>query len=112
MKLQKNSYKAGGVSVGSCKYSDLCTIVETLLPGNFNPSVCPPELAPFGIDCTCPFNLKAGPLDISNQVLNLPDASQTIATFLASGDFDINIKLADSVGSISCVNIGFSVRPR
>jgi hypothetical protein len=86
--------------------------LEVLLPLAFNPTVCPPELAPFGIDCTCPLKMKAGLINIEKIPLAVPDASQTIATFLASGDFDIQIKLADDSGSISCVKIGFTVKPR
>jgi len=66
---------------------------------------------PIGIDCTCPFKVKKGLITVNNNVLDLPDASTTVATFLASGDFDVSIKLADDLGSLSCVNIGFSVRP-
>lgn len=112
IKLPIRCYVAGGVQVGSCKYTDLCKILETLLPHAFNPQVCPPELLPSGIDCTCPLKIKKGLINIDKVPLVVPDASQTIATFLASGDFDIQIKLADDAGSISCVKIGFSVRPR
>jgi hypothetical protein len=51
-------YQAAGIFVGSCTYNDLCTIIQNLLPNNFNPNVCAPELAEFGIKCTCPFGLK------------------------------------------------------
>ena len=104
-------YLAAGVYVGSCTYDDLCAIVQQLLPDNFRPDICPAELAPFGIDCTCPFKIKAGDLNVDDVVLNLIDASTSAFTFLASGDFDINIKIKDAIGEYSCVNIKFTVKP-
>ena len=80
------------------------------MPASFNPTVCPAGVKEYGIDCTCPFKLKAGMIDI-NQNLNLPDASKTVATFLASGDFEISFKAADSKGPYSCVNLKFTVKP-
>ena len=102
---------AAGISVGSCVYDDLCKVVQTLLPDSYNPATCPKELADYGIDCTCPFTFKTGDLAI-NQVLDLPDASKTIATFLTNGDFDVSIKASDSVGPYACLNIKFTVKKK
>ena len=103
---------ASGIWVGSCVYSDLCVVIRELLPDNFNPDVCLPELLDFGIDCTCPLKLKKGLIDMDSLKLDLPDASTTIFTFLASGEFDITAKMSDQKGSYSCVVLKFSVRPR
>ena len=97
----------------SCDYADLCTLVKTLLPDSFNPQVCAqyPTLLQYGIDCNCPFNIVSGFINIPDILLDIPDASQSIATFLASGDFDITMKTADPQGDIANVQIQFSVKP-
>ena len=102
---------ASGVYVGSCVYDDLCSIISQLIPDSFNPTACPPELAQFGIDCTCPFKVPAGNVNIEDTLAELPDASTSIATFLASGDFDITIKTEDVLGKYACVRIKFTVKP-
>ena len=55
------------------------------------------------------FNLKINNLIILK--IDLPDFSQSIFTFLASGDFDIKVVTSDSVGSYGCLNIKFTVKP-
>ncbi len=99
---------ASGVYVGSCTYDDLCKIIATLVPTSFNPQACPPSLAQYGIDCTCPFKLRAGDILVDNIDVELPDASTSVATFLASGDFDVTIKASDNTGPFGCLNIKFS----
>ena len=86
----------------------MCAVVKSLLPDSFNPQACPPALAEYGIDCTCPFKIRSGDILIDNIDLDLPDASTSIATFLASGDFDVTIKTSDTAGPYGCVNIKFS----
>ena len=98
--------------VGSCVYTDLCKIVEQLLPESFSPATCPPELADYGIDCTCPFKIREGLIEIIDNEMNLPDASASIASFLASGDFDITIKTEDASGPFGNVRIQFTVKPK
>lgn len=44
--------------------------------------------------------------------MNLPDASASIASFLASGDFDITIKTEDASGPFGNVRIQFTVKPK
>ncbi len=77
----------------------------------FTPDNCPPQLLQFGIDCNCPFNIKAGDLDI-NEKLVLPDAGATVANWLSSGNFDVQIDTRDSKGSYACLKIKFSVKPK
>ena len=54
---------------------------------------CPPELAEWGIDCNCPFNIPAQSVE-GNISLDVPDLSTTIVSFLASGDFDIKAQIS------------------
>ena len=103
-------YIASGVYVGSCTYDDICDIIKSLLP-NFTPDSCPASLAVYGIDCNCPFNIKAGKVELLSEQLDLPDASQSVATFLASGDFDIKMSASDAIGSYGCINFKFTVKP-
>ena len=46
-----------------------------------------------------------------DETFEVPDASATIASFLASGDFDIKIDTKDANGPYGCVNIKFAVKP-
>jgi hypothetical protein len=52
-------------------------------------------LAQYGIDCKCPFDIKPQQLNIIDHPLDIPDASQTAATFLASGNFNITVSVRD-----------------
>jgi len=112
LKIPIRCYLAAGIFVGSCSYTDLCKIVEQLVPDSFNPTACPPELLDFGIDCKCPFSIRDGLIEIIDTILDLPDASQSIATFLASGDFDITIKTQDASGPFANIRIQFTVKPK
>ncbi|CAF0739801.1 unnamed protein product [Brachionus calyciflorus] len=109
LKLPIRCYLAAGIYVGSCTYDDLCKIIESLLP-SFSPETCPPTVAQYGIDCNCPFQIKTGLIDIEEH-FDVPDATQTIASFLASGDFEIKIDTKDANGAFGCVNIKFAVKP-
>jgi len=109
--LPVRCYLAGGFHVGSCTYDDICEIIDFLLGSTtFNPENCAPSLAEFGIDCTCPFNIRDGDVNI-DAPMDLPDASTTAATFLASGDFDITVKGSDPRGDFGCLNLKFTVEP-
>ena len=92
----------------------MCTLVKSLIPDSFNPAYCAqfPMLLDYGIDCNCPFNVKSGFINLQDITLIIPDASQSIATFLASGDFDINITdIADPKGPIANIQVQFSAKP-
>ena len=91
IQLPVKCYVLNGQNVGSCMYSDLCSFLQDIL-AEFQPDNCPPALAQYGIDCTCPFNIETQRLNIIDEPLDLPDASQTAASFMASGNFDITIK--------------------
>ena len=111
------SYLAAGIYVGSCIYSDLCKTIEHFNPDFFNPTACPPELADFGIDCTCPFNIRSGLIEFIDQDLIIEDHST--ATTLGfnnllfnSGDYDVIIKTEDASGPFASVRIQYTVKPK
>jgi hypothetical protein len=112
--LPVRCYLVNGNSVGSCTYPSLCKLLQDLLP-EFRPETCSPTLTPFGIDCRCPFNIPTQDLKLVNELLNIPDASQTAASFLATGDFNITV-IARDTDNLSapqpygCGNIGFTVK--
>ena len=51
-------------------------MIQTLIP-DFSPEKCEPELAQYGIDCKCPLAIKAGLVDLVNEVLG-----NNISTFV------------------------------
>ena len=67
-------------------------------------------MAQYGIDCNCPFNIPAGQITIRDEKLVLPDAQATIASFMATGDFDIQLDTYDAVGPYASLTIGFTVK--
>ena len=90
-----------GLSVGSCSYADLCKNVLNDI-ADINNTNCPPELADWGIDCNCPFNVPAQTVDGSLDV-DIGDLSVSIVSFLANGDFDITAKVNDNRGQhVAC----------
>lgn len=103
-------YKVDGIEVGSCTYADLCLVLKTMLP-SFKPDTCPKPMAQYGIDCTCPFNIPAGQLSISRERIELPDAKSSIANFMASGDFSIQLDAHDDAGLYGSLIIKFTVKP-
>ena len=48
--------------VGSCTYADACKDVMQDMAG-VTAENCPPELADWGIDCNCPFDLPVQTVD-------------------------------------------------
>jgi hypothetical protein len=108
---------SSGIYIGSCIYDDICTHIAQLFPQTFNPADCPPEFADYGIDCTCPFNISSGPVDVVNALLNLPDLSDpnsfvgSFGTFLSFGDFDVTFKTEDPLGKLACLRIKYSIKP-
>ena len=102
-----------GVYVGSCVYDDICTYIAQVFPETFNPSTCPPSFAQYGIDCTCPFNIRSGPVDLVDLLLDIPNLSDPsiVFGFLALGDYDITIKTEDALGKFACLRIKYSMKP-
>ena len=109
-------YLVAGKPVGSCTYASLCELLQDLLD-EFQPATCPAGLAQFGIDCRCPFNIKPQRLNIDRELLNIPDASKTAASFLASGNFNITViaKDTDNPGAAQpygCVNLLLTIKQK
>ncbi|CAF3083449.1 unnamed protein product [Rotaria socialis] len=111
IKLPVNCYKVEGLDVGSCNYTDLCVVLKTMLP-SFKPETCPAAMAIYGIDCNCPFKIPAGKLNIIQEKLVLPDAKQSIASFMATGDFAIRLDTSDQQGPYAALTVNFSVKPK
>ena len=109
LKLKISCYLVDGNFVGSCVYTDFCQIIKRRL--NFTAENCPEFLLDNSIDCTCPFDIHAGLIDIYT-VLNLPDFSSTPMSLFGSGDFDVDLKLTQETNSILCMNIKFSMKPK
>ena len=98
-----------GFSVGSCSYSDVCKDVMQDI-ANVTSANCPPELAEWGIDCTCPFDLPVqnveGSLDIE-----ISDLSTSIVSFLATGDFDVTVTVNNSANQhVACLRLKFTMQ--
>ncbi len=113
--LPVRCYIVNGVNVGSCTYPDLCEFLQSILT-EFGPDNCPAPLVQVGIDCTCPFKLPPQRIDVVDLPLNLPDATQTAATFLASGNFNLTVLVNEVDASApvpyGCGNALFTVKQR
>jgi hypothetical protein len=99
-----------GLSVGSCSYKDACKNILNELAG-LDASNCPVELAAYGIDCTCPFNIPTAVMD-EVFLASLEDLSTSPVSFLATGDFDVTIKAADARGEALCLNVKFTMKKK
>jgi hypothetical protein len=74
------------------------------------PANCPPGLADWGIDCSCPFNIPAQSVDDSIEV-ELPDLSTTIVSFLANGDFDIKATINNASNQhVACLRFLLTIQ--
>ncbi len=109
LKLKISCYLVDGNYVGSCVYNDFCEVLKRRL--NFSADNCPPFLIDNSIDCSCPFDIPGGLIDI-NTVLELPDYSMTPMSWMGSGDFDVGFQLTQGTNSILCMNIKFSMKPK
>ena len=97
-----------GTYIGSCVYSDLCFFIKYIF--KFDQTNCPQNLIDNGFNCTCPFDFPITELNI-NHTLLLPSAAGTLASFLASGDFDVTIKGTIDTTNILCLNMKFAMKP-
>ena len=109
LKIPIRCYLSAGIYVGSCIYQDLCAFLKGYL--NFDENNCPENFIKNGFDCRCPFNLPVTELNFNN-ILDLPDASTTIFTFLASGDFDVTIKGSIDTTNVLCLNMKYTIKPK
>ena len=105
----------GGEYFGSCDYPDLCLFIKRLFSDSFEPDNCLenyPVLTENEIDCTCPFKIRQGILDIENIDFNIYDLAATPFAFLGSGDFDVTANVSDSRGNVANFGFKFSMKPR
>ena len=88
-------------------------MLEIYLPKAFNKEECSkiPQLAEHGIDCTCPFKIRAGEINLNQIEFKVPSAKNSIANFLTSGDFKFKIRVSDDQGQLACIAIQFGVKP-
>ncbi|CAF3846366.1 unnamed protein product [Adineta steineri] len=111
--LPVRCYIVNGQNVGSCTYPDICAFIKDLVT-DFHPDTCHPTLIQHGINCVCPFNIPIQRLLFRDHPLDLPDASQSAATFMASGNFDITVKATESAAAnaelYGCGRIHFTVK--
>jgi hypothetical protein len=108
LKLPIRCYLTAGNYSGSCVKSDFC---EVLKSPNFSADNCAPFLADNSMDCTCPFNIPARRIDIKTAFV-LADLSMTTISWMASGDFDLDIKLTQGTTSIIYLSRKYSVKPK
>lgn len=98
-----------GVNVGSCSYADLCKNLINEVAG-ITAENCLPDLANWGIDCNCPFNIPIETVDGSHPI-EIPDLTNTVASFMANGDFDITVKVNDSFNAlVACYRFQLTVQ--
>ena len=109
LNLKISCYLVDGNYVGSCVYNDLCGVIKSVL--NLSPSNCPQSLLDNSINCVCPWNLPVRLLDI-NSDFNLIDGSTSQISWIASGDFNVDIKGTQGATSILCMNVKFSTKPK
>ena len=96
--------------MGSCSYADICKEFMQDILGK-NESNCRPELLEYGIDCRCPFNFPIQLYDGRFELLDIPDFSNTIISFLASGDFDVTVNINNSANEhLGCYRLKFTVQ--
>ena len=86
------------------------------MPELLTPENCPQGLLDIGVDCTCPLDIKPQLLSINNQPIDLPDATQTAASFLASGNFNMTVTVSESDPSApkpyGCGKVAFTVKQK
>ena len=100
LNLPIRCFLVNGEYAGSCVYPDLCKSLMYIL--NLNKDTCPESFKQNGVDCTCPFNLNPGKL-------NLVDIIQTYSpvflnnSWLVLGDYSIRADVSDKRGHFFCL---------
>jgi hypothetical protein len=93
----------GGNFIGSCNYDDLChTFWLYYIVLNFSREQK-------GLsDLYCPYTINAGYYD-NYLPIQLPDLRISKLSFLSFGDYEVQIRAADDVGFLGCMNFKFTV---
>lgn len=84
-------------SVGSCSYTDICSLVEKVK--------CPKEFQDHGIPCKCPVSHKNYSLPPSTFYVD----DSSLPAFLADGEYRVTGKMSQNQKSVGCVHVEFSV---
>ncbi len=95
-----------GDYVGSCNYHDFCTSFLYIL--NINKENCPQNFKENGIDCTCPFNLNAGLIELEEIIETYSPVFLT-NPWLVKGDYKIRVESRDSRGHFFCLQLAFTL---
>ena len=107
---------AQGIPLGSCSYQDFCKDIVQDMCG-FNASNCPPELADYGIDCNCPFNIPVQTFDNTFE-FDIKDLSIDVPVpcpffFLLinpSGDYDAKLIVNNAANQhVACFRFLFTL---
>ncbi|XP_030622344.1 ganglioside GM2 activator [Chanos chanos] len=88
--------------VGSCHYSDICELLDTLIPPGQD---CPEPLHTYGIPCHCPF--KAGDYTLPQTDFYLPDVD--LPFWLTNGNYKAQGVLGSDGKELSCVKVSLSI---
>lgn len=102
--------ETGSVSIGSCKYPDLCDLVYDLLGVKNVPlSECPDYLLENGLDCRCPWNIPQDKtLDVVGE-FDLVDLGTLGIDWLVEGNFEIGVTASHRGKALTCLNLRFGV---
>ena len=95
-----------GDKVGSCNYPDFCTSFLYIL--NINKDNCPQNFKDNGIDCTCPFILPSGIIELE-EILESYSPAFLTNPWMVKGDYKIRVESRDSRGHFFCLNIAFTL---
>ena len=97
------------INLYSCSYNDICKDFFQNIFG-MAPEKCPPELADFGIDCTCPFDILERSFD-GIFSFNISDLSTTNYSIIANGDFDVTVAINNSANQhVACIRLKFTIK--
>ena len=101
-------YQYQGANIGSCTYNDICM---DFMQGVFglDETNCPPELAEWGIDCTCPFDL---PIQLADGSLTFQlDIPNDLSFIFGPGDYDLTVTVNNAANQhIGCFRFKFTMR--
>uniref|UniRef100_A0A8B9QFG4 GM2 ganglioside activator n=1 Tax=Apteryx owenii TaxID=8824 RepID=A0A8B9QFG4_APTOW len=89
--------------LGSCTYSDVCTILDNLIPPGMT---CPEPLLTYGIPCHCPF--KAGSYSLPASDFPLPDIE--LPSWMTNGNYRVRAAVSNNGEELACVKLAFSLQ--
>lgn len=99
-------YLVDGSYTGSCVYNDLCTGIMYIL--NLNAGNCPDSFKQSGIDCTCPFRVSVGRLQLVDDISTYSPVFLG-NSWLVKGDYKIRVDASDRWGHFFCLEVKFTL---